>query len=77
MEIRVKVIPNRKKELVTILPDGRFEVSVNADRKAGQANERLLELIAEHFGVERKSVVLKSGHTSGTKTVQVINKKLR
>lgn len=74
MEIRVKVTPNRKKEIVTILPDGRFDVCVNADRKAGKANERMLKLIAEHFGVEEKEATLKSGHTSSTKTVIIKEK---
>lgn len=71
MEIRVKVTPNRKKESVNILPDGRFDVCVNADRKLGRANERMLELIADHFGVSSNEVSLKSGHTSSTKTVVV------
>jgi uncharacterized protein YggU (UPF0235/DUF167 family) len=71
MEIRVKITPHVKKESVELLPDGRFHVSVSADRKAGLANMRMRTLIARHFGVEEKNVSLVSGHTSATKTVRV------
>ncbi len=73
MEIRVKVIPNKKKETILTLPDGRFEVSVKEDRKDGMANERMLKLLSEYFSVSRKDIHLKSGHTSSTKTLIVNN----
>lgn len=71
MEIRVKIILNTKKEKVELLSDGRYQVSVNADRKHGEANERMIELLASHFGVEQKDVAIKSGHTSSTKVIGV------
>jgi uncharacterized protein YggU (UPF0235/DUF167 family) len=71
MEIRVKITPNVKKELVEVLPDGRYHVAVKADRKEGLANDRMRDLLATHFGVPLKSVALIAGHTQPTKTVRI------
>lgn len=71
MEIRVKISPNTKRESVQVLPDGRYAVAVNADRKEGLANERMKKLIAAYFSVDEKAVSLVSGHTSPTKTVRI------
>lgn len=71
MEIRVKITPNIKKESVERLPDGRYHVSVNADRKAGAANARMLQLLEKHFGLQDGCAALVSGHTSSTKTVRI------
>lgn len=71
MEIRVKITPNVKKESVEVLPDGRYHVSVKADRKEGLANARMRILLAQYFGVDEKSVALVAGHTSPTKTIRI------
>lgn len=71
MEYRVKVIANTKKESVTVGRDGRLLVSVSAPRKEGKANERMRELLAEHFGVSPDAITLRRGHTSPTKTIFV------
>ena len=71
MEIRVKVNPNKKKETVSVLTDGRYSIDVHADRKGGDANKRTIELLAEYFGVEEKQVSLISGHTRSTKCIRV------
>jgi uncharacterized protein YggU (UPF0235/DUF167 family) len=71
MEIRVKITPKVKHESIEILSDGRYHVSVKADRKEGLANARMKLLLAQHFGVDEKSIALIAGHTSPTKTVRV------
>jgi uncharacterized protein YggU (UPF0235/DUF167 family) len=71
MEIRVKITPNIKNERVELLPDGRYHVFVYADRKGGQANSRMKELLALHFSVNVQFVAITSGHTSSTKTVHI------
>ncbi len=70
-EIRVKVIPNVRKESIVEAKDGRFVVSVNAPREEGRANERLCELCAEYFGVPLKNITLVRGHQQGTKTLRI------
>ncbi len=71
MEIRVKIIPDSRKEHIETAPDGRLIVSVRAPRKEGKANERLRELLATHFCVPVAKVHLVKGHTSATKTLRI------
>ncbi|OGL89379.1 hypothetical protein A3H75_01650 [Candidatus Uhrbacteria bacterium RIFCSPLOWO2_02_FULL_51_9] len=71
MEYRVKVTPGKKKESVTVAPDGRLLVFVSAPREEGRANERMCELLAEHFGVPLSAITIRRGHTSATKTIFV------
>jgi uncharacterized protein (TIGR00251 family) len=37
----------------------------------GSANDRVVELLAEHFGVRRRQVEIVSGHRSRAKTVRI------
>ncbi|MEK9177099.1 MAG: DUF167 domain-containing protein [Patescibacteria group bacterium] len=71
MEVRIRVKPGAKKESVSPLPDGRLEVSVKARPVGGRANQRILELVAEHFNVSVSQVHIAKGRTSRTKTVSV------
>lgn len=71
MTLRVKLTPGARAESVYVGGDGRLIVSVRAKRERGAANERMRELLARHFGVSPRAVVLKAGHASGTKTVVV------
>jgi uncharacterized protein YggU (UPF0235/DUF167 family) len=71
MEYRIKVISSSKKESVTLLPDGRYEVRVNAPRKEGLANDRVREILALHFSVPLVAVSVIKGHTQPGKLVRV------
>jgi len=51
----VKVKPSAKKEGVSVNANGMLEVAVAAPPEKGKANERLTELLAEHFGLAKKS----------------------
>lgn len=70
-EVRVKVTPNTKKEGVEELKDGRLAVSVKADRKGGEANDRAKTVLASHFDVPLENISIVSGHTSPTKTIRI------
>lgn len=70
-EVRIKVKTNMKREGVTALPDGRFEVAVRAKPEVGRANERIRELLAVHFGVSMGMVQIIKGSTTPTKTIKI------
>jgi len=72
-EVRVKVKTNTKKEKVTELPDGRFEVSVRAKPEGGLANERVRELLAAHFQVPFERIHIVKGGTTPTKSVRMVD----
>jgi len=71
MDVRIKVLPNSRKEFVEEGKDGRLIVAVKAPREEGKANERLLELCARHFSVPLECVRIVRGKTESSKTIRV------
>jgi len=48
-----------------------LEVAVAAPPEKGKANERLIELLAEHFGVAKSKIRIISEHTKRQKVVEI------
>ncbi len=69
--IRVKVKPNARASTLEKLSDGTWLARVKAPPVDGKANAELAELIAEHFGVRKASVTIKSGAGGRLKLVQI------
>ena len=72
MKIKVKVIPNSKVEGVVKEGDG-FLVRVKEPAKEGRANRAVIKLLAEHFGVSQRQVVISGGFISRNKVVEVLD----
>lgn len=72
-DIRIKIIPNSRKEYVEESKDGRLIVAVRAPREEGKANERLCELLAAHFSLPLESVRIIRGKTQASKLVRIRN----
>jgi len=70
VKIRVKVIPNSKVEKVIKEGDG-FLVRVKEPAKEGKANRAVIKLLAEHFGVSQRQVIISSGFGSRNKVIEV------
>ena len=71
MEINVIVIPNSKAAMVVKVDNRNYRVKVNAPPKEGRANVRLVEILAEHFGVPKSSVRVLKGYGSRNKVVGI------
>lgn len=71
MKISVLAKPNSKKESVEVQADGSIVVRVNAPPTEGKANERVIELLAKHFGRPKSAIQLISGPRSKKKIFQV------
>jgi uncharacterized protein (TIGR00251 family) len=71
MKIRAKVIPNSKTEEVVKEGD-RFLVRVKEPAKEGKANRAVIKLLAGHFGVSQRQVVISSGVGSRNKVIEVL-----
>lgn len=68
----ITVKPGSKKgPLVEVSPDGSLTVFVRERAVDGAANDGVVRVLAEHFGVPRSRVVIVRGHTSRTKLVEV------
>ncbi len=72
MILRVRAKPRSKLECVKEIEKDLYEVAVKEPPEDGRANERIIELLAEHFRVPRSRVKLLRGSTSRLKVFEVI-----
>ncbi len=70
MKIQVKVKPNSRTEGVT-QEGNSFAVKVKEPPKEGKANQAVIKLLAEYFGVPRSQVRILSSFKSRSKIVEV------
>jgi len=71
MYIKVKVTPNSKKETFEKISEDHFKISVKEEAKMNMANRRVVEIIAQNFGILPGKVRLVSGHHSPSKILNV------
>jgi uncharacterized protein (TIGR00251 family) len=71
MRITVKVKPNARTNSVEQLDENTFVVRVSAPPTEGKANERVLEVLAEHFHVPKRSVTILRGGRSKAKIIEI------
>lgn len=69
LEVRVK--PNAKVASLEEQPDGTWIARVKAPPVEGKANEALIALVAEHFGVRKAQVSIRLGASSRLKQMEV------
>jgi uncharacterized protein (TIGR00251 family) len=70
MKIQVKVKPNSKTEELS-REDDSFIAKVKEPPREGKANQAVIKLVAEHFGVPRSQVRILSGFGSRNKVIEV------
>ena len=70
MKINVKVKPSSKTEEISREGDS-FIVKVKKPPKEGKANQAVIKLLAEHFGVSQSQVRILSGFRSTNKIIEV------
>jgi uncharacterized protein (TIGR00251 family) len=71
MRIYVKVIPRSSKNEVQEISKGEYKVKLTAPPVEGKANEMLVELLAEHFGVAKSLVNIAGGKSAKRKIVDI------
>ncbi|MFQ5860626.1 MAG: DUF167 domain-containing protein [Dehalococcoidia bacterium] len=69
--IHLRVQPGASRNQVSHLPDHTLKVQVTAPPVAGQANQEVIELLAEWLGIPKGRVTLVRGHTSWNKVIVV------
>ncbi|MCJ7575738.1 MAG: DUF167 domain-containing protein [Dehalococcoidia bacterium] len=70
MKIQVKVKPNSRTEEVSREGDS-FIVKVKEPPREGKANQAVIRLLAQHFGVPKSQVRILSGLRSVKKVIEV------
>jgi uncharacterized protein (TIGR00251 family) len=71
MQINVQVKPNAKYSEVVKITKYDYKVSVDAPAMEGEANKRLIEILAEHFEVPRSSISIVKGFKSKRKIIKI------
>jgi uncharacterized protein YggU (UPF0235/DUF167 family) len=69
--VHVKAIAGARKESFKQLKEDHFEARVREKAERNMANNRILELVAEHFKVPVGKVRIVNGHRSPSKLLVV------
>ncbi len=69
--IEVKVDPRSSKKEIAGVTDNVLKVKLTAPPVGGAANEQLIELLAEKFGVRKSNIIILRGGTSRRKIVKI------
>jgi uncharacterized protein (TIGR00251 family) len=69
--VAVRVHPGASREGIALLADGSLDVRLRARAVEGQANARLVELLAERLGLRKRDVAVVSGVRSRQKLVRI------
>jgi uncharacterized protein (TIGR00251 family) len=69
--LQLKVKPNARESSLAQQPDGTWLAKVKAPPVDGKANAAVIALVAEHFGVPKSAVTIKSGAGARLKLVQI------
>ena len=69
--IQVKVKPNARVSGLEQVEDGTWLAKIKAQPIDGKANEELIRLVAERFGIRKAQVSIKSGASARMKLVQI------
>jgi uncharacterized protein len=72
MKITIRVKTNARKDEVKQIDEKHFHVSVNAPPADGKANERVIEVLAEHLGKPKRNITIIHGAASRDKVVEIV-----
>lgn len=70
--IRVKTFPNSKKEAIVDKGADRFYVYVKEKAEEGRANEKMLEILANHLKTTPKKLVITRGSKTPNKIIKML-----
>lgn len=69
--VEVKVIARAKKEEIVRLSENIYRIKVFVPPEKGRANERVIEILSDELGVNKRKVRIVSGLTSNRKIIEV------
>ncbi len=73
MMLKVRVIPNSQRNDVISRIGTILKVNLICSAYAGQANNILLDYLAEFFEIERETIFLRKGARGREKTIEICN----
>ena len=70
-KIEIRVIPRAKNECVITDATGKIRVRTNAAPVDGAANDSVIKLLADYFGVAKSKIKIIRGDTSRDKVIEL------
>jgi uncharacterized protein (TIGR00251 family) len=74
MIIKVRVIPNSKRNEVVSRVGSILRVKIKVPAVEGSANEELCDFLSDFFDVKRSAVFLRKGERGREKTIEVLGR---
>jgi len=71
LNLKIHIQPGARKNEIVGLHGDAIKIKIKAPPVDGRANEELIDFLAKHYGVPKRSVQIVSGHTSRQKTVKI------
>jgi uncharacterized protein YggU (UPF0235/DUF167 family) len=69
MQIKIKVNTNSKIEVIEKITDNSYKVKFNAVREKGEANAKLIKILAKYFNMAPQNIKIVSGFTGTNKII--------
>jgi len=71
VKIKVTVKANSRENSVTRIGNNEFQLRVKAPAKQGKANEAVIDLLGEYFGIAKSRLSIVLGHTGKNKVIDL------
>ena len=69
--LTVKVIPSAKVDQIQLGLDGNLKIWVTSKPVDGEANKKVIELLAKHLGIRKSVITIVMGSKSRNKVVEI------
>ncbi|NUN94114.1 MAG: DUF167 domain-containing protein [Verrucomicrobiae bacterium] len=69
--LQVRVVPRAANDALIARADGSWKARLTAPPVEGAANDALIRLVAQHFGLPRSKVRIVAGHSARMKLVEI------
>jgi hypothetical protein len=73
MRINIIAIPGSKTHEIIKIDENSYRVKIDAPAIEGEANKRLIEILAEYFNIPKSSVKILKGFKNRNKIVSIDN----
>ncbi|MDP3881209.1 MAG: DUF167 domain-containing protein [bacterium] len=71
MKLFLNVKTKAKEQKIEQLAPHKLKVWLKSAPEKGMANNELIDVLAKHFGVTRAQVIIRAGHASSGKIVEI------
>lgn len=74
MKVKCHVRPGSRKNEIEYLSDTEWRVKIKSLPIEGKANEELIRFLAEHLGIPKSYITIRSGQKGRIKYIEIMDK---